>query len=210
MLKGLWKLTWVETKIFVREPLGLIGSLIIPVVIFVMMGRAVGADLPGEVAAAPFNVTILAALIIAVSAVLSLIAIISIYREGGILKRLRATPMSPTAFFLGKIGSVLVTSLVQTALLLASADFGERSPGAFTDSEIRSLQGQLEGLLPTYRRFRPQVAWGLRRNLVRYNRVEGLSVGVASTVPLAPDVPRSSRSSWSNRPWCRRWEGRSA
>lgn len=42
-------------------------------------------------------------------------------RDEGGLKRLRATPMSPTAFFLGKIGSVLVTSLVQTALLLASA-----------------------------------------------------------------------------------------
>jgi len=42
-------------------------------------------------------------------------------RDEGGLKRLRATPMPPTAYFLGKIGSVLVTSLVQTALLLASA-----------------------------------------------------------------------------------------
>ena len=33
MLKGFWKLTWVETKVFIREPMGLIGTLIIPVVL---------------------------------------------------------------------------------------------------------------------------------------------------------------------------------
>ena len=43
----------------------------------------------------PFNVAILAALFIALGSVQSLVAIIAIYREGGILKRLRATPLSP-------------------------------------------------------------------------------------------------------------------
>jgi ABC-2 type transport system permease protein len=96
MLNGFWKLTWVETKIFIREPMGVIGTLLIPVVLFVILGRAVGARrLEATSVQAPFNVPILAALIIAVSAVISLVAIISIYREGGILKRLRATPLSP-------------------------------------------------------------------------------------------------------------------
>ena len=31
MLRGLWKLTWLEIKIFLREPLGAIGSIVIPV-----------------------------------------------------------------------------------------------------------------------------------------------------------------------------------
>ena len=38
---------------------------------------------------------VFAAMLIAISAVLSLVTIISIYREGGILKRLRATPLRP-------------------------------------------------------------------------------------------------------------------
>ena len=38
---------------------------------------------------------VLASVLIAVGAVLSLVTIISIYREGGILKRLRATPLHP-------------------------------------------------------------------------------------------------------------------
>src|SRR5450756_1277182 len=96
-LRGFWKLTWVETKIFAREPMGFVGTLVMPLVVFIALGRVFAAGKP--VAAPevdiPFNVAILAAVLIAISAVQSLVAIISIYREGGILKRLRATPLSP-------------------------------------------------------------------------------------------------------------------
>src|SRR4029078_4659319 len=97
MLRGLLTLTWLEIKIFVREPLGVIGTVGIPVVMFVVLGRIFGR--PGSAASrsAPDLVTtdlpVLAAILIALSAVLSLITIIAIYREGGILKRLRATPL---------------------------------------------------------------------------------------------------------------------
>jgi ABC-2 type transport system permease protein len=33
MLRGLWRLTWLEIKIFVREPLGLIGTVAVPVLL---------------------------------------------------------------------------------------------------------------------------------------------------------------------------------
>ena len=40
MLRGLWKLTWLEIKIFLREPLGAIGtSRSCPIVLFVVLGR---------------------------------------------------------------------------------------------------------------------------------------------------------------------------
>ncbi|NLF04157.1 MAG: ABC transporter permease [Actinomycetales bacterium] len=48
---------------------------------------------------------------------------ISAERDDGSLKRLRGTPMPPAAYFLGKVGSVLVTSLVQMILLFAVARF---------------------------------------------------------------------------------------
>ena len=96
-LRGFWKLTWVETKIFTREPMGFVGTLVMPVVLFIVLGRAFGSDKPVNMTQVdiPFNAAILAAVLIAISAVQSLVAIISIYREGGILKRLRATPLSP-------------------------------------------------------------------------------------------------------------------
>ena len=42
MLHGLWKLTWLEIKIFLREPLGAFGTIVFPVLVFVIAGRFVG------------------------------------------------------------------------------------------------------------------------------------------------------------------------
>jgi len=44
MWRGLWKLTWLEIKIFMREPLGALGTVVIPVVIFVGLGRLAGGS----------------------------------------------------------------------------------------------------------------------------------------------------------------------
>ena len=117
MLHGLWKLTWIELKIFLREPLGAIGTIFIPVLVFVLVGRAVGPKLtPASNAANSFigvGLPVLASILIAISAVLSLVTIISIYREGGILKRLRATPLRPqtilTAHVIVKLGLTAAT-----------------------------------------------------------------------------------------------------
>lgn len=119
-LRGFWKLTWVETKIFAREPMGFIGTLVLPVVVFVALGRAFGAGSRGPAAAIdlPFNAAILAAILIAISAVQSLVAIISIYREGGILKRLRATPLSPATILGAHVVVKLGFTTVSLALLL--------------------------------------------------------------------------------------------
>jgi ABC-2 type transport system permease protein len=115
-MRGLWKLTWVETKVFLREPMGAIGSLLIPVIVFVGVGRAMGTRRldAGAIAGAPFNVPVLGAITIAISSVLSLIAIMAIYREGGILKRLRATPLSPITI----LGAHVLVKLAFTAVSL--------------------------------------------------------------------------------------------
>ena len=42
MLRGLVRLTWLEIKIFVRQPLGLIGTVGVPVLVFILVGRAIG------------------------------------------------------------------------------------------------------------------------------------------------------------------------
>ncbi|WP_448256718.1 ABC transporter permease [Microbacterium aurum] len=44
-------------------------------------------------------------------------------RSDGTLKRLGGTPLSPVSYFAGKLGEVLVTGLLQAALLLAAAAF---------------------------------------------------------------------------------------
>ena len=99
-------------------------------VIFILLGRSLGFGRLDATSAdqAPFNVPILAVLIIAISAVLSLVTIITIYREGGILKRLRATPLSPVTILGAHVIVKLVFTVVSLALLvLAGRQF---LPGA--------------------------------------------------------------------------------
>jgi len=119
MLHGLWKLTWIEIKIFLREPLGAFGTIGFPVLIFIVLGRVAGRSLaPTSLAASGFirvGLPVLASVLIAISAVLSLVTIISIYREGGILKRLRATPLRPQTILTAHV----IVKLLLTAATLA-------------------------------------------------------------------------------------------
>ena len=117
MLRGLLQLTWIEIKIFLREPLGAIGTIVIPVVIFLLMGRALGGRSGASAPAMTFlrvGLPVLVAILIAISAVLSLVTIVSIYREGGILKRLRATPLRPQTI----LSAHVLVKLLFTAITL--------------------------------------------------------------------------------------------
>jgi ABC-2 type transport system permease protein len=120
MLRGLLKLTWLEIKIFLREPLGAIGTIGIPVLVFVVLGRIAGRGLASSSPLVRVSFPVFSTVLISISAVLSLVTIISIYREGGILKRLRATPLRPltilTAHVLVKL---LLTAVTLIVMLLA-------------------------------------------------------------------------------------------
>ena len=127
MLLGLWKLTWIEIKIFLREPLGAFGTVGFPVLVFLVFGRVAGRRLasPSLTATSFIRVgpPVLASLLIAVSAVLSLVTIISIYREGGILKRLRATPLRPQTIL---TAHVIVKLILTAATLVLMVLAGKR------------------------------------------------------------------------------------
>ena len=127
MLRGLWKLTWIEIKIFLREPLGAIGTIGIPVLVFLVAGRMVGrrTALTSSAGSSFIGVglPVLASILILISAVLSLVTIISIYREGGILKRLRATPLRPQSIL---TAHVIVKLLLSAATLVLMVAAGKR------------------------------------------------------------------------------------
>jgi len=124
VFRGLWKLTWLEIKIFLREPLGAIGSILFPVLVFVVVGRLMGGRItPSSSALTGFvrvGLPVFASVLIALSGVLSLVTIISIYREGGILKRLRATPLRPQTILTAHVLVKLALTLVTMALMVAA------------------------------------------------------------------------------------------
>ena len=129
LLRHLAHLTWLETKIFVREPLGVIGSVAVPVLLFVVVGRiaagGVGApeaagsgDGPADIPFLRADLPVFAAILISLSAVLSLVTIIAIYREGGILRRLRATPVRPPTILLAHVLVKLMFTAATLALMV--------------------------------------------------------------------------------------------
>jgi ABC-2 type transport system permease protein len=201
MLRGLWQLTWLEIKIFVREPLGVIGTVGIPVLIFVIFGRLLGAQArrvsPEIPRAISVDLPILASLLIVTSTVLSLVAIIAIYRDGGILRRLRATPLRPytilTAHVLVKL---LFTAVTLAAMLLAGRRYYPVDADVpllsftlallFSSVSIMSLGFLIASVVPTARFAQPIGTLLLYPML----GVSGIFVPVASLPPLLQVVGR--------------------
>jgi ABC-2 type transport system permease protein len=200
MMRGLWKLTWLEIKIFVREPLGVFGTLL-PIVIFVVFGRLFGgrmresSDVPR-----PFtgDLPIFASILLAISAVLSLITIIAIYREGGILRRLRATPLrSQTILTAHVMVKLTLTAFTLAAMLLAGRRYypvGANVPLAsfavaliFSTACIMSLGFLIASIVPTARFAQPVAT------LIFYPMlaVSGLFVQMQSLPPALQAIARS-------------------
>jgi len=123
MLRGLWTLTWLEIKIFLREPLGAFGTVGVPVLLFLILGRVLSGGSSPSAEALGFvrvGLPVFVAVLMIISAVLSLVTIIAIYREGGILKRLRATPLRPqTILSAHVVVKLLLTTVTLILLVLA-------------------------------------------------------------------------------------------
>jgi ABC-2 type transport system permease protein len=221
MLRGLWKLTWIEIKIFLREPLGAIGTILIPVVVFLVTGRMVGRGLaPTSLAASNFigvGLPVLASVLIAISAVLSLVTIISIYREGGILKRLRATPLRPQTILTAHvIVKLLLTAATLALMVLAGKRYypvgihipllGFTIALLLSTCSILSIGFLIASIVPTARFAQPIGA------VIMYPMiaVSGLFVPVSSLPPalqaVAKVVPLTYAVSllegiWKGDPW---------
>jgi ABC-2 type transport system permease protein len=221
MLRGLWKLTWLEIKIFLREPLGAFGTIFIPVLVFLLLGRVLGRGLPpSSLAANSFmqvGLPVLASILIAVNAVLSLVTIISIYREGGILKRLRATPLRPQTILTAHVVVKLILTAVTLALLVLAGKryypAGVHAPLfsfaialLISTWSILSIGFLIASIVPTARFAQPIGAFILYPMI----GVSGLFVPVASLPPVlravAKIVPLTYAVSllegiWKGEPW---------
>jgi ABC-2 type transport system permease protein len=202
MVRGLWRLTWLEIKIFVREPLGLIGTVGIPVLVFVVLGRMFGQRFRAGATGGPPLVTgdlpIFVSILIALSTVLSLVTIISIYRESGILKRLRATPLrSHTILTAHVLVKLLLTAVTLSLMVLAGRRFylvGSDIPFvAFTLAlllstlSILSIGFVIASIVPTARFAQPIGTLLLYPML----GVSGLFMPVDSLPPMLQSVARA-------------------
>jgi len=118
---GLRRLTWVEIKLFLREPYSAFFTLVFPVMLLLLFGSIYGnqpAALFGGRGTVDIMVPGYAALIIGTTGLMSLTITVTSYRERGILRRLRLTTLRPADVLLSQVAVLFVMNVLGTVLLV--------------------------------------------------------------------------------------------
>ncbi|MER6509908.1 ABC transporter permease [Nonomuraea sp. NPDC001636] len=120
---GLWRASAarssVELKSFFRNRQSLFFTLLLPIVLLLVLGSIFSGTVPGTHTdfKQMFVAGIIACGIMSVS--FNGLAInIAIERDNGMIRRLASSPMPKTAYFVGKIVRVVVTGVLEAAILL--------------------------------------------------------------------------------------------
>lgn len=133
-MRALNKLTWVELKLFAREPFSLIFTLAFPIVLLIVLIASFPPNDPAFGGHQPADYYLAAYVGVVIGAV-GLIALpvhLATYRERGVLRRFQASSV-PTWVV---IGSHLITGLVMAAmssivlLIAATTLYGAAGPQA--------------------------------------------------------------------------------
>lgn len=127
-----------ELRGYVRAPDAMFFGFLFPVVMLAIFGTAfastgelgVLADGTGGINIAAYYLPGLAAAGVMISGTQNLAVDIAGEKGGGWLRRLGNTPLSPVSYFIGKAGLILITGMLQLALLMAFAVvvFGVKLP----------------------------------------------------------------------------------
>lgn len=112
----------VELKAFFRNKQSLVFTLFFPVILLVVFGSIFSGKVEGT--DTDFRQVFMAGVVAAgvMSTAFSGLAIsVAIERDNGTVRRLALTPMPKAAYFLGKLARVVVTTVLETVLLIGIA-----------------------------------------------------------------------------------------
>jgi len=119
-VKALRKLTWIELKLFTRDPLSLVFTLALPFFFLIVLNGVFGNEVetdPAEdvwrgVGPADYYVPAYLGLVMSAIGVLSMPTRLASYRERGVLRRFRASAMPLWAVLGSQIAIALLTAVV--------------------------------------------------------------------------------------------------
>ncbi len=122
-MKSFLKMTWIELKLFFREPVGTFFTLVFPLMMLFLFGSIYGNE-PSPMfngrGTLDISIPAYTALIISTSGLMSINITMSTYREKGILRRLQTTPVRPMMILAAQVIVVfLMTTLGMVLLILA-------------------------------------------------------------------------------------------
>ena len=122
-MKSLLKMTWMEAKLFLREPVGAFFTLAFPLMMLFLFGSIYGNKpeaMFGGYGTVDISVPAYTSMIIATTGLLGLTITMAAYRENGVLRRLRTTPISPLVVLAAQVIVLfLMTTLGMVLLIIA-------------------------------------------------------------------------------------------
>jgi len=132
-MKALLKLTWTEFKLQLREPVGTFFTLAFPLLLMILFGSIFGnepEDFLGGFGQIDLSVAGYMAMVIGTIGMLGLPITLSNYREQGILRRLRATPLQSSTILWSQVIVQVVMAGLGILLLVGAGRllFGLRLP----------------------------------------------------------------------------------
>jgi len=121
-MRGFLQLTWTDIRLYFREPIGTFFTIAFPPLIVVLFGVIYGNDpmpLFGGRGSMDVSMPAYTAMVLGIVGFMSIPISISTYRESGVLRRFRSTPLKPVTFMLADVISNLLMMFVGVALLIA-------------------------------------------------------------------------------------------
>jgi ABC-2 type transport system permease protein len=122
---ALWRLTLAESKLFLRERVGPIWGIGLPLLLLIIFGAIPFFKKPqasfGGYTTLDVYVPILIAMMLALLSLVAMPMALAAYREKGILRRLQTTPAGPARVLAAQLLVNLATAVVTVTMLLAVA-----------------------------------------------------------------------------------------
>jgi len=120
-MRALAKYTWTEIKLFLREPIGAFFTLGFPLMMLFLFGTIYGNE-PSEYfngyGTVDVSIPAYTAMIIATTGIMGLTITMATYREKGILRRLRVTPLRPQVILIAQVVVIFLMTVAGMLLLI--------------------------------------------------------------------------------------------
>jgi ABC-2 type transport system permease protein len=120
-MRSLQKLFVIELKLFLREPMAAFFTLIFPSLLLLLFGTIWGnkpSEFFGNVGYVDTAVPAFTAMIIATSGLMGLSIQMATYRESGVLRRFKATPLRPATILIAEVMVIFIMTTLGMIMLI--------------------------------------------------------------------------------------------
>jgi ABC-2 type transport system permease protein len=146
-MKSLLKMIWMEAKLFLREPVGAFFTLVFPLMMLFIFGSIYGTKpIPGSAdsqSAIGSLIPTFSAMALGITGLMPVTITLATYRENGILRRLRTTPVGPLVVMSAQVVVAFGMTCLGVLLLVLAGKLVYHV--RFTGNALSSIAGFILG-----------------------------------------------------------------